>query len=186
MSAAFPCSYADYAKNSFLSSVPLPSFVSPQSLCPTARSWAVRKTVRWLQQGLLVTVRVVMRSAQMERHAKVSSSKQQPPSGLCIYSCTRWQTASNDRMRIQLDFWKMLFAMSHQQQTEAYVAYMLTCPVTPHDCWSYFSFQSCTGVYSGFVETESSAEHTVGSSGGLGVWSIFHKILFRHLDDTDE
>lgn len=143
MSVAFLCSYAHNAKNSLLSSGPLPSFFSLQSLCPTARSWAVRKAVRWLQQGLLVTVRLVMRSAQMERHAKVSSSKQRSPSGLWIYSCMKWQTASNDKMRILLDFWKMLFAMWHQQQTGAYVAYMLTCPVTPHEYWSYFSFQSC-------------------------------------------
>lgn len=73
--SAFLSSYARYAKSPSLSSVLL------QSLCPTARSRDVRKNVRWLQQGLLVTVRVGMRSAQMERRAKVSSSKQWPPSG---------------------------------------------------------------------------------------------------------
>lgn len=40
---------------------------------------------------------------------------------------------------------------------------------------------SYNNVYSGSGEAELSAEHTVGSSGALGMWCISHKSLFRNI-----
>lgn len=163
MAATFPSSFVHEAKDSTLFPVLL------QSSYPTAHSEDVRKTVPWLRQGPLVTVRLGMRSAQTERHAKVSSSKQWLPSGASVnVQIFNQQVCKSGK---SLYFYACMKRLD--ERTSGYLEYVASTTN------AYMSNgPTCLATLRQFLTV---SEQTVWDKqwvvqGGLGVWSITYII----------